>query len=536
MPNYNPVEVEIWRHLLASVSEEMGATLERAAFSPNIKERRDHSCAIFNAQGEMLAQAAHIPVHLGAMPLMMESLLNLQPSLEWRPDEMWICNDPRVGGTHLPDLTLIAPVFLYEDTENEANFPQNELIGFVANRAHHADIGGIAPGSLPLSTSLYQEGLILPPLRLVRDDKLQQEIVALICANSRTPEERRGDLSAQVGANAVGKERFRELFRQSGRELFTQRTTETLLYAEAVLNTILLRISNGTYTALDVLDGDGTGAIDIPIRVALTVEEGKLTFDFTGSALQTEGSANATEAITRSVCYYLVRCLAPPDLPTNSGCFRAITVIAPAGTIVNADYPAAVATGNVETSQRILDTILQALAKALPQEIPACSQGTMNNLLIGGYDLERQRPFAYYETIAGGAGASSEGDGASAIHTHMTNTLNTPIEVLETHYPLRVVQLEIADNTGGKGKFNGGNGLIRHLEILVDAHVSLITERRTHTPPGANGGEDGLPGHNEIILPDGTRHSLPPRWSEKVSAGTQILVRTPGGGGWGKPT
>ncbi len=530
MPTYNFIQVEIWRNLLASVAEEMGAALQRAAFSPNIQERLDYSCAIFNRAGEMLSQAAHIPVHLGAMPLMMQKMLDALPPDLWQSGEMWICNDPRLGGTHLPDLTLIAPVFL---PLSKAGPAKAELIGFVANRAHHADVGGIAPGSLPLSTSLFQEGLILPPLRLVRNGAIQPEILALIGANSRTPEERKGDLSAQAGANQIGISRFMELVEGAGLREFQHRTSETLDYAESFIRSILLQIPEGTFTHRDVLDGDGTGAEDIPIQVSIQVSGGEVTFDFTGSAPQTLGSANATLAITQSVCYYLVRCLAPPDLPTNSGCIRPIRVLAPEGTLVNARFPAAVAAGNVETSQRILDTILGALAQALPDRMPACSQGTMNNLLIGGDDLFRQGSFAYYETLGGGAGASPAGDGGSALHTHMTNTLNTPVEILETHYPLRVVQLAIANGTGGNGKFKGGDGMIRHLNLLASAHVSLITERRRHAPPGVNGGEPGNVGRNEIVTPEGERRSLPARWSAFVPAGTQIIVETPGGGGWG---
>ena len=543
---FDPIQVEVWRHLLAAVAEEMGVTLERAAYSPNIKERLDHSCALFDAQGRLLAQAAHIPVHLGAMPLMIQAL---RPRLAWQPGSMWLCNDPRLGGTHLPDITLVAPVYGGSEEVGKRNVESTQgsdpafsihhssLLGFVASRAHHADVGGLSPGSLPLSTEAFHEGLILPPVRLVANGQVQQDILDLVCANSRTPHERRGDLSAQVAACETGIQRFQSLVAEHGRETFDRRAGENIAYAAHVARQTLRGLPPGIYRAEDVLDDDGAGSRDIPIVVTMTVDgEGGVCFDFTGSAPQVKGSLNATEAITRSACYYIVRCLAEEEMPTNEGCFAPVQVIAPPGSIVNARFPAAVAAGNVETSQRIVDVLLRALALAVPDRIPAASQGTMNNLTIGGYDPFRQQAFAYYETIGGGAGASPQSAGASGIHTHMTNTRNTPVESFEAHYPLRVLEYSLGENAGGAGRYAGGNGIVRRIELLCDCRVSLLTERRTHAPFGASRGGEGSRGRNLLQLPGQPEQELPAKWSGDCPAGSIVTLRTPGGGGWGRPT
>jgi N-methylhydantoinase B len=552
--SFDPIQVEVWRHLLASVAEEMGATLERTAYSPNIKERLDHSCALFDEGGRLLAQAAHIPVHLGAMPLMIAAL---RDTLPWQPGDMWLCNDPRCGGTHLPDLTLVAPVFAKEKgkgkrekkdavraaarpiSASSETFPFSlfpfPLLGFVASRAHHADIGGLSPGSLPLSTELCHEGLILPPVRLVRGGEVQEEILQLVCANSRTPAERRGDLAAQIAANETGIRHFLALIERYGLAEFRRRTRENRDYAARTVRQTIAALPPGIYRAEDVLDDDGAGQRDIPIVVSISIESsGSILFDFHGSALQVRGSLNATEAITRAACYYIVRCLVEEDIPTNAGCFEPVEVIAPEGTIVNARFPAPVAGGNVETSQRITDVLLRALAQAAPDRIPAASQGTMNNLTIGGYDPFRQRPFAYYETIAGGAGASPQGDGLSAVHSHMTNTRNTPVETLESHYPLRVLSYRLAENTGGAGTHRGGDGLVRQLELLAPVTLSLLTERRTHPPFGRNA-DPGAPGVQTLTLPDGEIRAFPGKWSGDVADGSILTLQTPGGGGWSPP-
>ena len=549
---FDPIQAEVWRHLLASIAEEMGATLERTAYSPNIKERLDHSCAVFDADGRLLAQAAHIPVHLGAMPLMLESL---RAAVEWPDGVMWLCNDPRYGGTHLPDLTLVAPVYKRASgvggrvsdnaadteafTEDEFSDPRpptpDTLLGYVACRAHHTDVGGISPGSLPLSNSLFQEGLILSPVRLMESGAVREDILGLICANSRTPDERRGDLAAQIAANRTGIRRLQELIAGKGWPEFRLRADENIAWTAQAVRRALMELPPGTYAAADVLDSDGAGQADIPIRVAITVRaDGSATFDFTGSAPQVPGSLNATEAITRSACYYIVRCLVEEDIATNAGCFAPIEVIVPAGTIVNARYPAAVAGGNVETSQRITDVLIAALAQAAPEKMPAASQGTMNNLTIGGWDSIRGKAFAYYETLGGGIGASAQGDGESALHSHMTNTRNTPAESLESHYPLRLLRYAIADGTGGAGEFRGGDGLVREIELLSEAQVSLLAERRVHAPFGAQGGNLGAKGSDAIQLPEQAQQPVLSKFSQVYPTGTRINVTTPGGGGYGK--
>ncbi|MCW3099535.1 MAG: hypothetical protein JWL77_5153 [Chthonomonadaceae bacterium] len=524
---FDPVQVGVWKHLLASVAEEMGTTLERTSYSPNIKERLDYSCALFDGEGRLLAQAAHIPVHLGAMPLMLE---HLRPRVRWSPGVMWLCNDPRVGGTHLPDLTLVAPVYM------PGSLRRTAPVGYVASRAHHADIGGLTPGSLPLSTELFHEGLILSPVRLVERGRVREEIRDLVCANSRTPQERRGDLAAQVGANETGIRRFHALLSRYGLEQFQMRTLENIAFAARSIRAAVCRLPAGVYRASDVLDDDGAGNRDIPIVLTLTIEaDGGIHFDFTGTAAQVRGSLNATEAITRSACYYAVRCLVQEEIPTNAGCFADIAVTAPEGSLVNARFPAAVAAGNVETSQRIVDVCFRALAQAAPDLLPAASQGTMNNVTIGGFDPVRGRPFAYYETIAGGAGASPLGPGLSAVHSHMTNTRNTPVEALESHYPMRVLEYAVVRGTGGAGAHEGGAGLIRRVQLLAECRVSLLTERRVHAPFGTHGGRSGASGMNIRIPLGGSAETLPGKWSGDCASGTVVTVQTPGGGGWGLP-
>jgi len=521
---FDPVQVEIWRHLLASIADEMGAALERTAYSPNIKERLDHSCALFDRRGRMLAQAAHIPVHLGAMPLMIRALRRL---IAWKPGDVWLSNDPRAGGTHLPDLTLTSPVFARERG--------GALLGFVASRAHHADVGGLSPGSLPLSTELFHEGLILPPVRLVERGTVRGDLLDLVCANSRTPAERRGDLAAQIAANQIGAQRLRALVERRGLAEVAHRAGENIAYAEMAVRRAIAALPPGRYAATDYLDDDGAGATAIPIAVTATVRRsGRIRFDFTGTAGQVRGSLNATEAITRSACYYVARCLVEDEIPTNEGCFRPVEVIAPEDSLVNARFPAAVSAGNVETSQRIVDVLLKALWPALPDRIPAASQGTMNNVTIGGWDPVRARPFAYYETIAGGAGASRRRDGANAIHCHMTNTRNTPVEALEAHYPLRVLEYAVAAGTGGRGARPGGDGVVRRIELLADCQVSLQTERRVFPPYGQDGGEPGSPGLNTLERPDSPPEALPGKWSGPCPAGSILTIRTPGGGGMGR--
>lgn len=521
----DPVGVEVWRHLLESIAEEMGATLQRTAYSPNIKERLDHSCALFDAEGRLVAQAAHIPVHLGAMPLMME---RLRGEVDWKPGTMWLCNDPRHGGTHLPDITVVAPIFLPPGRERGGR----TLVGFAANRAHHADIGGLAPGSLPLSTELFHEGIIVPPVRLVAGGRVQRDVLALFCANSRTGGERRGDLAAQIAANAIGARRVLELLDRHGLQEVARRQAEARAHAEAMVRARLRTAQDGEYAYEDVMEDDGAGNRGLVIRVTARIADGGIAFDFTGTAPETAGSINAPEAVTRSACFYAVRCLVEEDIPMNAGTFAAVRVRAPEGTLVNPRFPRAVAAGNVETSQRIVDVALGALARAFPDAIPANSQGTMNNVLIGGEDPWRGRRFSYYETLCGGAGAGPGHAGASAVHTHMTNTRNTPIEALELHYPLRVRRYALRDGSGGVGAARGGDGVVREIELLADAHVSILSERRARGARGLAGGANGEAGRN-VVTAGGREKALPAKFSAPMKVGTVVTVETPGGGGYG---
>ncbi|MDW8051860.1 MAG: hydantoinase B/oxoprolinase family protein [Armatimonadota bacterium] len=523
MQGYDPSRIWLYHERLSAIPEEMGAVLECSACSPNIKERRDYSCALFDAQGRLVAQAAHIPVHLGAMPSLMAYLL---PRFEWRPGDMVLTNDPYHAGTHLPDWTLVAPVFVGET-----------LVGFVANRAHHADTGGATPGSMPLASEVYEEGLRIPPVKLVEGGVLNETLLTMILHNVRTPEERQGDLLAQMGANQIGIRRLQELMHSEGITTWQERFESLMRYSEQLTRAALAQIPSGEYEFVDYLEDDGRGTRDIPIRVRVIApasEPGTVRFDFTGSAPQVGGGLNAPEAVTRAACYYVVRCLLPEEVPTNDGCWRPVEVIAPVGTVVNAQPPAAVAGGNVETSQRIVDVLLGALAQALPDRIPAASQGTMNNLLMGGYDPFRQQPFVYYETLAGGAGAHPEADGASGIHTHMTNTRNTPVEALESAYPLRVLEYRLADRTGGAGRYRGGNGIIRTYQFLTETTLTLLTERRRRAPYGLAGGKPGKRGQN-LLRVEGEVDVEVSKGVIRVPAGAILTIRTPGGGGWGSP-
>jgi N-methylhydantoinase B len=520
LTSFDPIQIEVIKHALICVPEEMGAVLERTSFSPNIKERRDYSCAIFDAQARLLAQAAHIPVHLGAMPLMMRALYR---RFDWRPGDIVATNDPAAGGTHLPDITLLAPVFADDD----------ELIGFVASRAHHSDVGGLSPGSMPMATESFQEGIVIPPVRLVCEGTVSEEIMDLICRNTRTPHERRGDLSAQMAASATGVNRFKELARKNGVGEFRGMSEQLLAYSEAVVRAAIDDIPDGKYRFHDLLDDDGFGSGAIAIQVLVDVAGDEIGFDFGGSDPQVKGMLNAPLAVTTSACYYVVFCLSPPDTPINEGCLVPVRVVAPEGTIVNATRPAAIAGGNVETSQRIVDTILGALSDAVPDRIPAASQGTMNNVSIGGFDPYRGREFAYYETLGGGAGASRQTRGCSGIHTHMSNTQNTPIEALEFVCPLRVTEYSLREGSGGRGRNPGGDGLVREVELLARAHLTVLSDRRERGPWGANGGEAGVAGENSIIEGEEQR-KMPGKFSVEAPSGARLRIETPGGGGWGR--
>lgn len=519
----DPATLAIFNALFSSVAEEMGVTLGRTAHSPNIKERRDYSCAVFDSDGRMVAQAAHIPVHLGAMPFAVQAAMPLAP---FAPGDIVILNDPYLGGTHLPDITMVSPVFAPIDG-------RRRLAGFVASRAHHADVGGMAPGSMPLASELYQEGLIIPPLKLVEAGRLNKAVLDLILRNVRTPEERRGDLAAQMAAHRVGARRLLEIIERYGFEE-TQRQMAALLdYAERLTRAFLSEIPPGRYCFADFLDNDGYGEDPVEIRVALLIGGGQLHCDFTGSSPERPGSINAVAAVTRSACYYVVRCLLGEDVPSNEGVFRPITFTFPERSVVNASPQHAVSAGNVETSQRITDVMLGALAQALPDQIPAASSGTMNNITIGGWDPARERPFTYYETVAGGAGAGPHSDGLSAVHTHMTNTMNTPVEALEVHYPFRVRTYAVRRGSGGRGRNRGGDGIIRTWEFLAPATVTIISERRRFPPWGLAGGGPATPGRNRLVRASGEEIELPGKTEIRVYPGDRLIMETPGGGGWG---
>jgi N-methylhydantoinase B len=516
------VTLAVMNNRLAAIAEEMGVVLGQTGYSPNINERRDYSCALFDERGELVAQAAHIPVHLGATPLSVRAVIE---QLELAPDDVAAVNDPFAGGTHLPDVTVVMPIFI-----DGAPRP----FAYAANRAHHADIGGMAPGSMALATEIYQEGFRLPPVKLMIGGGPARDVFALFLANTRVPEEREGDLRAQIAALRVGAERTRAMVKAVGRRPVAVAMETLKDYADRLMRAALRRLRPGVYRARDFLDDDGFGNGPLPIQVAITLGGGRALVDFTGSSPQVRGAVNANYAITLSATFYVMKCLAAEAVPANAGLMRPIKLIAPPGSIVNALAPAAVAGGNVETSQRIVDVLFRALAEAAPDRIPAASSGSMSNLTIGGYDRFRTRQFSYYETIAGGVGASPGAPGASGLHTHMTNTLNTPIEALEAYYPLRVSEYRIRLNSGGRGAARGGDGLIRELECLVDSDVSLLTDRRVIAPWGLDGGSDGALGANYLIRKDGRREKLPGKTNLRLAPGDRIRIETPGGGAHGR--
>ena len=518
----NPISVEIMKNLFASVAEEMGVRLQRAAYSPNIKERCDFSCALFDAQGNLVAQAEHIPVHLGAMPLSVQACVE---AFTLSPGDVAIVNDPFHGGTHLPDITLVSPV--YVDKEKSKT-----LMGFVANRAHHADVGGMSAGSMPLAQEIFQEGLIIPPIKLVQVGKINPDVWRMVLANVRTPDERAGDLQAQLSANRTGIERMHGLIERYGIDQIKKDMEDLLGYSEHMTRQLLEKIPDGTYEYQDSLDDDGLTPEPVNIRVKVTISGDGATVDFSGTDAQRKGSINAVYPITLSATAYVFRCLLGLDIPANSGALIPIRVLAPVGTVVNARSPAAVAGGNVETAQRIVDVLLGAFAQACPELVPAASQGTMNNVTIGGWDEDRQQPFAYYETLGGGMGAGPASDGPSAIHSHMTNTMNTPVEALEYAYPFRVTQYAVRRGSGGDGKFRGGDGICRDLEILAPAQVTLLSERRIQAPYGLKGGQPGKPGRN-YLLRNGQKQNLPGKTQIEVQPGDVLKIKTPGGGGFG---
>lgn len=553
----DPIELEVFKNLYHSIAEEMGAALRRTSFSPNIKERRDYSCAVFDSEGQVIAMGDHMPVHLGSMPMSVAAAVE---DCELEPGDVVMLNDPFRGGTHLPDITLVMPVYVSGTRSGGRGRPPYTTPDFyVASRAHHADVGGTYPGSMGPCREIYQEGFRIPPVKIRRGGKLVADVLALLLSNVRTPEEREGDLGAQIAACQTGAQRLREICARYGIDRARQAAADLLVYSEEMMRAFLLTIPPGNYQAEDFLDDDGVD--DRPVRIAVTIrvagastrkspvetrlaasqsgsrrmqQPAQVTIDFTGSDPQVQGAINAVEAITYSACFYVFRCLLREDMPATSGLMRPIRVIAPSGTVVNAKPPAAVAGGNVETSQRIVDVLLKALAQAIPDRIPAAAAGTMNNLTIGGIDPRSGEPFAYYETIAGGMGARSTKNGISGVHTHMTNSLNTPAEALEYAYPIRLRQYSLRSKSGGTGLHRGGDGIVREIEVLTDAQVTLLADRRSRGPYGLAGGVDGAAGRTLIIRRDGSAEEIPGKISVRLRSGERVRIESPGGGGWGR--
>jgi N-methylhydantoinase B len=507
------ITLEIVRNQLESIADEMGEVLIRSAYSPNIKERQDCSTGLFDAAGRMIAQAEHIPVHLGAMPDAVDAVQALDPE----PGDAFVLNDPFEGGTHLPDITIVSTIA-----------PDDEILGYAVTRAHHADVGGMTPGSMPAgATEIYQEGLRLPGVRLRAGGDLNDDVLNLILANVRNRDERAADLRAQLAANDRAERRFGELIDEHGRDRLDAGFDAVIEYSRRRIEERIRTIPDGTYSAQDVLEGDGVTEDDVPIAVTVTIDGSEIDVDFEGTADQVAGNMNAPLAVAKSAVYFVVRCVTDPEIPPNHGTYQPVTVTAPSDTVVNPSLPAAVVGGNVETSQRVTDVLLAAFGEALPETVPAGSQGTMNNLIIGNRTAEG---FTYYETIGGGFGARPAKDGLDGVHVGMTNTLNTPVESVENEYPLRVERYAFRPDSGGAGIYRGGLGLERSITVLTDAVVSLLTDRRRHPPAGRTGGSPGTVGENLI---DG--ESVSAKTTVEVDAGTTVTVRTPGGGGYGDP-
>ncbi|MDE3200269.1 MAG: hydantoinase B/oxoprolinase family protein [Acidobacteriota bacterium] len=519
------IELAIFQSAVHSIAEEMGASLRRTALSPNIKERRDYSCAIFDGKARVIAMGDHMPVHLGSMPMSVEAAV---AAMEMGPGDIAILNDPYAGGTHLPDITMVMPVFL--PGAGKAAF-------YVANRAHHADVGGMYPGSMGPAQEITQEGIRIPPVRIVKGGVVDREKLDFLLANVRTPAEREGDLASQMGACRVGEQRALELAERFGAERLGALIDELLDYSERLVRAEMRAMPAGEFVAEDFLDDDGV--TDEPLRICVALRfdptAGAVEANFAGTCAQARGSVNAVRAITLSACYYVLRCLLGDGAPATAGILRPLTLKTEPGTLVDARPPAAVAGGNVETSQRIVDVLMRALAKAAPERVPAASAGTMSNLTIGGVDARTGEVFTYYETTAGGMGARPERngpglDGIDGVQTHMTNSLNTPIEALEYAYPFRMRRYGYRVGSGGKGKYMGGDGLVKEIELLCDADVTLLADRRKFRPWGLHGGEDGAAGRACALKTTGEEIELPGKCSVRLSKGDVVQLETPGGG------
>ncbi len=512
MDGMDPIELNLFSSRVSAICDEMGLVLKRAAFSPNIKDRLDYSCAIFDTNGQMLAQADHMPVHLGSMAYAMQSIVK---DKDWMPGDLLILNDPFLGGTHLPDVTAISPVFS----------GSGRLGGFVVNRAHHANIGCSTPGSMPISSTLEEEGLIIPPIFLFRAGVLQEDVTQLLgVANNSLA----GDFAAQVGANKIGGIRLEQLIEKMGWTTYLQNIEQLNNFAERISSATISRLKSGTYKFVDYLDDDGYGTINIKIAVKMVIASDKVKLDFTDSSIMVKGNLNCPEAVLAAASYYCFRCMMPPYTPACHGLFRNIEIKTREGSILNAKRPAAVAAGNVETSMRAVDVIFGALSKASPELVPSAAQGTMNNIAMGLIDEDKGTRWDYYETIAGGTGGGPTFRGLDGKHSHMTNTLNTPVESLEMHYPLRISRYELRRRSGGNGKNRGGNGIIREYEFLDGAYVTILSERRTTGPWGLEGGLSGDTGVNLFNY-----SPVPSKCSLKARKGDKLTILTPGGGGWG---
>ncbi|MDX1776028.1 MAG: hydantoinase B/oxoprolinase family protein [Desulfobulbales bacterium] len=522
------IEVEVFNKLFSSIAEEMGIILARSSFSSNIKERRDFSCAIFDAGGELIAQAAHIPVHLGAMPMTLDSVLD---ELTLQPGDIVITNDPYRGGTHLPDITLIEPVF-FSTGEQAPAAPRF----YIVNRAHHADVGGRYPGSMGLAGHLQDEGVIISPMLLYKQGAYNHDFMHAFLQNVRNPEERLGDLRAQLASLARGRARIHEILQKyRGNHVYAV-LDQLKEYARLLMENVIKKIPNGLYSYTDYLDNDGSGSMaPVPITVDLTINNATIIADFSRSGDQTVTPVNTVKSVLMSATAYVFQCLVGEGHPINHGSYKPIEIITRPGSIVDAIYPAPVAAGNVETSQRVVDVLLGALHEAIPGLIPAASCGSMNNIAIGGDKNHSGREFSYYETIGGGMGGRPELAGLSGIHTHMTNTMNTPVEALEHTYPLRIEHYGLRHGSGGAGLHKGGEGIIRSYRFLEKAQVSLLTERRVLQPYGLAGGQSGLPGKNELVRKK-KRTKLAGKLVFEAEANDLLVIKTPGGGGWGRPS
>ncbi|MFK5893483.1 MAG: hydantoinase B/oxoprolinase family protein [Pseudomonadota bacterium] len=510
MPSLNNIELSLFSSRLNAICEEMGEVLRLSAFSTNIKDRLDFSCALFDVHGQLCAQAAHIPVHLGSMAFAMADIVE---KISWSDGDMIVINDPYSGGTHLPDVTIIAPLFIH-----------GELTAFVVNRAHHADIGSSTPGSMPLSSSLTEEGLIISLEKIVNQSQLDEQLLSAICSHMGDKKASRGDFLAQISANKTGVKRLSQLIENMQKTSFKKATRQLNDYAKRIALSSLANIPEGYYDFIDYLDDDGQGNFKLPINVSINVKAKEITVDFTGTSGQVAGNINCPLSVTAAAVYYVFRCLMPKQTPACAGTFSLIKLLAPRGCLVNATFPAAVAAGNVETSTRIVDVILGALAKAIPEKIPAASYGTMNNVAMGN---NGKQPWNYYETIGGGLGASLHVNGLSAVQAHMTNTLNTPVESLEYHFPMRIIRYAIRQNSGGIGDYTGGNGIIRQYQMLQQTEITLLTERRGLAPWGLGGAASAIPGENWL-----DQQVLPAKTHFTAQAGQILTIKTPGGGGF----